>query len=227
MARQVRLRLQSLLWVAPLPVQSKSFAALTWPASREPPPEDGEFQFRPLRILHPVRWHAIGHHANHPALVFEEEIGALRRRTFAELEREANAVACGLRRLGIRQGQPVGIHTGQAPETAIAHLALYKLGAIVVPLSQLYGPETLRYILRDSGLTLVLTDIGSANVFGELQTDLRTRLTLIFTGTSPQGSISFADLLNSPSQHFEHAVRLVPDLIVRGGQVWGAVFEPL
>ncbi len=150
-----------------------------------------------------VARHAIGQRANHLALVFEEEDGTLRRWTFAELEGEANAVACGLHRLGVRRGQPVGVHTGQAPETAIAHLAIYKLGAIVVTLSQLYGPQTLRHILGDSGLTLIITEIASAGAFRELQRGLGTPLTMIYTGTGLLGSILFSELLDSPSQHIK------------------------
>lgn len=146
--------------------------------------------------------HAAGQRANHLALVYEEDDGTLRRWTFAQLEREANAVACGLRRLGVKEGQPVGVHTGQTPETAIAHLALYKLGAIVVTLSRLYGPETLRHILRDSGLALVITDATSADVFRDLQNEVEQPLTVISTGPGLHSSILFAKLFDSPSPDF-------------------------
>src|SRR3546814_4419110 len=46
----------------------------------------------------------------------------------------------------------------QGPETAVAHLATYKLGAIAVPLFTLFGEEALEYRLADSGARVVITD---------------------------------------------------------------------
>lgn len=105
-----------------------------------------------------VAKHAAGPRSGHLALIFEAEDGTLRHWTFAELDRAASAFARGLSRLGVHKGDPVGVHTGQRPETAIAHLAIYKLGAIVVTLSQLYGPETLRHILGDCALRAIVTE---------------------------------------------------------------------
>ena len=50
-------------------------------------------------------------------------------------------------KLGITRGDRVGIILSQRPETAVAHLAAYKLGAIALPLSTLFGPEALDYRL--------------------------------------------------------------------------------
>lgn len=152
-----------------------------------------------------VARHAAGRRADHPALIFEEDDGALRRWSFAQLDREASSFASGLRRLGVRPGQPVGIHTGQCPETAIAHLAVYKLGAIVVTLSQLYGPETLRHILENSGLAVVITDAASAGVFAQLERDGESTLTLICTGAGVTGAIPFSRLLDSVPHDFQPA----------------------
>lgn len=112
--------------------------------------------------------HAGGARADHPALVFEEADGSIRQWTFESLDAQAAELAAGLRRLGVQRGQPVGIHTGQTPRTAIAHLALYKLGAVAVTLSRLYGPDTLRHILADCGLAFVFTDAASAPRFESL-----------------------------------------------------------
>ena len=43
------------------------------------------------------------------------------------------------------RGERVGILLGQRLETLLAHLAVYKLGAIAVPLFSLFGPEALGY----------------------------------------------------------------------------------
>jgi acetyl-CoA synthetase len=59
-----------------------------------------------------VAKHAAGPRSDHPALIFETDDGTLRRWTFAELDRAACAFARGLARLGVRRGDPVGVHNG-------------------------------------------------------------------------------------------------------------------
>ena len=102
--------------------------------------------------------HACGPRRDHPALVFEDEDATVRRYSFAELDALSDRLAKGLRALGARRGEPVAVHTGQRPETALAHLAIHKLGAVVMTLSQLYGPDTVEHCLCDSGARIVITD---------------------------------------------------------------------
>ncbi len=101
--------------------------------------------------------HAQGARRDHPALVFEGEDGSVKNWTFAELDDLANRFAASLRALGVLPGSRVAVHTGSRPETAIAHLAIYKLGAIAVTLSQLYGPDTLAHVLGHSGASVIVT----------------------------------------------------------------------
>ena len=102
--------------------------------------------------------HARGPRRDHPALVFEDEDATMRRYTFAELDGLSDRFAKGLLTLGVRPGEPVAVHTGQRPETALAHLAIHKIGAVVMTLSQLYGPDTVEHCLADSGARIVITD---------------------------------------------------------------------
>ena len=60
--------------------------------------------------------------------------------TFGELADDSNRLANALRGLGIGFGDRIGIVLPQRPETAVAHIAAAKLGAIAVPLSVLFGP---------------------------------------------------------------------------------------
>ena len=50
-----------------------------------------------------------------------------------------------LRRLGVARGDRVAIVMPQRFETAVAHIALYQLGAVAMPLSMLFGPDALEY----------------------------------------------------------------------------------
>jgi len=101
--------------------------------------------------------HARSTRGDHPALIYEAPDGSVQALSFTELNDKANRLASNLRKHGVDRGQPVGVHLDQRPETAIAHLALYKLGAIVCTMSGLYGQDTLTHILRDTGLRMVFT----------------------------------------------------------------------
>jgi acetyl-CoA synthetase len=92
------------------------------------------------------------------AMIYEDDTGHVSTHTFAEFRARSNQLAHALLRLGITRGERVGIVLSQRPETAVAHLATYKLGAIAVPLSTLFGPEALDYRLRDAGARVVITD---------------------------------------------------------------------
>ena len=94
--------------------------------------------------------HAKGDRADHTALIFEELDGSCSRFTYAELDSLSDRFAVTLSSLGVARGEPVAVGTGQTPETAIAHMAIYKLGAVVLTLSQLYWPDAGELILKDS-----------------------------------------------------------------------------
>ncbi|MBX3631722.1 MAG: AMP-binding protein [Simplicispira sp.] len=94
---------------------------------------------------------------DHPALIFEDGGGSVKEFSFAHLNELANRLASSLRAMGVRKGEPVGVHLDQRPETAIAHLALYKLGAIVCTMSSMYGHDTLAHVMRDAQLRFIFT----------------------------------------------------------------------
>lgn len=93
-----------------------------------------------------------------PALLDYAAEGNAARLTFGELAARSNAFANGLRRLGVRRGDRVALLLPQCFETVIAHLAIYKLGAIAVPLALLFGVEALEYRLQTAGVKLVVTN---------------------------------------------------------------------
>ncbi|MEM6463456.1 MAG: AMP-binding protein [Pseudomonadota bacterium] len=91
------------------------------------------------------------------AISIEEADGSVAHMTFADVDRASTALAARLRALGYGRGDYVGLHCGMRPETAIAHMAVCKIGAVAVTLSQLYGPDTLAHALNDCGAGIVLT----------------------------------------------------------------------
>ncbi len=99
------------------------------------------------------------------AIRFEDERGARRDFTYGELNRAADRLGSALRGLGVGRGDRVALVLPQRFETAVAHIALYRLGAVAMPLSMLFGPDALEYRINDSEARLAIVDeSGIANV---------------------------------------------------------------
>ncbi len=81
--------------------------------------------------------------------------------TYAELQHQANRLSGALASLRVGKGDRVAIVMPQRFETAVAYMAVLQMGAVAVPLSQLFGPEALEYRLKDSDAAVAICD-GSA-----------------------------------------------------------------
>lgn len=92
------------------------------------------------------------------AIHHEDESGESGTLTYAMLHEQANRLANVLHGLGVRSGDRVAIVLPQRPETAIAHIACYQIGAIAMPLSILFGPDALEYRLQDSEAMAAIVD---------------------------------------------------------------------
>ncbi len=72
----------------------------------------------------------------------------------------------------VGRGDRVGVLLSQSPWCAAAHLAIWKIGAISVPLFKLFQRDALASRIRDAAATLVLTDAEGADLLGDLATPL-------------------------------------------------------
>ncbi len=96
------------------------------------------------------------------AVAWEHEDGRSGELSYAGLQDQADRLSHALVRRGVQRGDRVAIVMPQRPEVAVAHMAIYQMGAVAVPLSVLFGPEALAYRLQDSGAVLALADEPSA-----------------------------------------------------------------
>lgn len=92
--------------------------------------------------------------------------------TRGELAAMNDALARALLARGISCGGRVGVLLGQSPFCAASHLAIWKIGAISVPLFKLFKRDALHARIDDAGVELVLTDKGGAALLGDLATPL-------------------------------------------------------
>lgn len=138
-------------------------------------------------------------HAEAIALYYENADGIQKRFSFGELKRASDRFANALRGLGVGTGDRVAIILPQRPETGIAHLAIYKLGAVALPLSILFGPDALEYRLRDSGAKAVIADRPRLQTLSELKPKL-PELQLVIDCDADSGEHAFSQLLERSSE---------------------------
>jgi amino acid adenylation domain-containing protein len=92
-----------------------------------------------------------------PAVVFDGHTVS-----YAELDRAADRLAVSLRGQGIGRGSLVGVRLDRSADLVIALLGVLKAGAAYVPLDPIYPPDRIEYMIKESGLALVLTEASVA-----------------------------------------------------------------
>jgi acetyl-CoA synthetase len=138
------------------------------------------------------------------ALFYEDADGHTESYTFRQLRNAANRLANHLADAGVERGDRIGVNSPQRPETVIAHLAAWKLGATSIPLSTLFGPDGLRYRLDDGSAVAAVVDGSNLEAFREARAglpDLHTVLTLDADPTSEE--TEFDDALAGSSREFD------------------------
>ncbi|MBV2360549.1 AMP-binding protein [Thalassococcus sp. CAU 1522] len=87
--------------------------------------------------------------------------------TFGVLAAMTDGIARALQ-ARVRPGDRVGVLLSQSPWCAAAHLAVWKIGAISVPLFKLFKHDALASRVGDAGAQIVLTDAEGAALLGDL-----------------------------------------------------------
>ncbi len=121
------------------------------------------------------------------ALHSADESGHLREYTFAELKTATDRLAGWLREAGVHQGDRIGVNSPQKPGTVMAHIAAWKLGAVSVPLSTLFGPDALEYRLDDSDAVAAVVDGSNLDAFREARGALSGLETVLTVDGEPEG----------------------------------------
>ena len=122
--------------------------------------------------------------------------------TFGELKSRSDRFANALRGLGVSRGDRVAIILPQREETVIAHIAVYKLGAIALPLAVLFGPDAIQYRLEDSGAKVAISDAAHMEMLNDIRPNLPDLETLIVCDEGADG-MGFWALLEAGSERFE------------------------
>jgi acetyl-CoA synthetase len=96
-----------------------------------------------------------------------ESVQGHRYYSYAQLQQQADALSRTLKNCGVRPGDRVAIVLPQRFETAVAYISVLQMGAVAMPLSQLFGPDALEYRLQNSESVLAIVDSATApNLLG-------------------------------------------------------------
>ena len=130
--------------------------------------------------------------------------------TFVQLRDQADRFATALSRLGIEQGDRVGIMLPNCPQYVIAAFALFRLGAIVVNVNPIYTAREVLVVAKDSGMCAVLTlDVLAPKVIAvrdqaAIENVIITSLEEYSAAATPtpvvEGTIRMGDLLAGVSE---------------------------
>ena len=103
------------------------------------------------------------------ALYYEDEAGHSEAWTFWDIQQAANRLSNVLGAMGVMAGDRVAIILPQRPQTGIAHMACYQMGAIAVPVSHLFGADAIEYRLNHAGVRVAIIDEGGLEKLGAVR----------------------------------------------------------
>ena len=163
-----------------------------------------EFAWELPDDYNPARDFLRKHDSDRPALLYEADDGSVSTHTYGDLDRRSDRLAAALRDLGIEPGDRVAVVVPQKPANPIVHLATWKLGAVSVPLTVLFGPEALEYRLADSGASAVVVDPGVRETVEAVRDSCPALDHVIELGASAAGNAhTFEELVGDHNAGFD------------------------
>ena len=134
----------------------------------------------PRRITPPATslWHNLAVSAlrfpDKPALVFFDQV-----MTYAELLRQAERLAATLHRLGVKKGDRVLLNLQNCPQWVVAHFAILRANAVVVPVNPMNRAEELKHYITNPDVKVAVTsaDLAAELVKASDRLPLEERLT--------------------------------------------------
>jgi acetyl-CoA synthetase len=122
--------------------------------------------------------------------------------SYGYLREQSNRLANVLHASGIERGDRVAIILPQTAETVVCHLAVYKLGAVTLPLASLFGIEALAYRLENSGARVAVTNTAGLAKIIEIREQLPELKLVLSVDGAGDGASDFHALLGRASSDF-------------------------
>ena len=130
--------------------------------------------------------------------------------TYGWLRATSNRLANALAAHGVGRGDRVAILLPQAPEVAAIHVAIYKLGAIALPLAAVFGVDALSYRLDNAGAKAIVTNAAGIAKLAAIRAELPALAVVLSTDGAADGALGLADVLARARDDFA-PVATAPD----------------
>jgi acetyl-CoA synthetase len=149
------------------------------------------------------------------AIRYEHENGRRAFHTYGEMHRDADRLAHALAKQGVQRGDRVAIVMPQRFETAVANIAVWRLGAVAMPLSMLFGPDALEYRLQHSEAAVAIVDESAiANLLLARPACPGLKHVVAVGAANGQGDIDWDDALGRDDLRFDPVDTLADDAAV-------------
>ena len=122
--------------------------------------------------------------------------------SYGAMRLQSDRLAAALRKRGVGRGDRVAVLLPQRPEAVVAHVAIYKLAAIAVPLASVFGIDALAHRLADSGTRAVITNEAGAAKIASLNQSLPCIDTVISVDGGSAEVLDWSALIEDGSPDF-------------------------
>lgn len=133
--------------------------------------------------------------------------------SYAQLQEQANRLSHVLVAMGVRRGDRVAIVMPQRFETAVAYMAVLQMGAVGMPLSQLFGPDALAFRLHDSEAVVALCDASTVAAVQGVSGDCPALRGIVAVGGGA-GVLDWSTVLAQEPGHFRPVDTLADEAAV-------------
>jgi len=120
--------------------------------------------------------------------------------TNVEMNRLANKLGNALKNLGIRKGDRVGVQLLNCPQLMQAFFAVFKIGAILVPVNPSMRVHELAYLYQDAGLSALISNTDYLDNIREARREARQLKQIILIGEAvPKDALSYDAMVQNGS----------------------------
>jgi long-chain acyl-CoA synthetase len=99
--------------------------------------------------------------------------------SYSQLGDHALWLAHGLRKIGIRSGEHVGLLAGVRFESVVVSLGVIKTGAVIMPLDVQTSPDMLIRIIKDSGAEYIFTTMDYVDQIRDALAEIKVKIYVI------------------------------------------------
>lgn len=111
------------------------------------------------------------------------------RRTYAEVWRHTGGLAAGLRCAGTRRGDRIGILLDPSVALATSIFAVSRAGGVIVPIHHGLFVDQVSHIVRDCGMTGLITDVAHLETLRAALPDLPLQFVVLVDGPADSHSL--------------------------------------